>query len=190
MTFQVDVIESQFSTFTEKMSSTRDFEQVKLAHDQFLSALLSQSFVHMKAVSISTYQSNPPFLLALLLTRVILDKCPSQIFVYLSDWFILSTFQSIFNNIDNCWQISSLVLQVSRCLHEILDQCSQFSKLLVNCSSPLSKGELSHLQFIAKVSLGSPLLCFLKNTLKCVNYFCVIYLVNMLIGKLITLSQV
>ena len=52
MTFQVDVIESQFSTFTEKMSSTRDFEQVKLAHDQFLSALLSQSFVHMKAVSI------------------------------------------------------------------------------------------------------------------------------------------
>ncbi|XP_062595153.1 gamma-tubulin complex component 4-like isoform X2 [Saccostrea cucullata] len=85
---QVDVIESQFSTFMEKITSTRDFEAVKLAHDQFLSALLSQSFVHMKAVS--------------------------------------------------------------RCLHEILDNCSQFSKLLVNCSSPLSKGELSHLQFIAK----------------------------------------
>lgn len=85
---QVDVIESQFSTFMDKLTSTRDFEQVKLAHDQFLSALLSQGFVHMKAVS--------------------------------------------------------------RCLHEILEQCSQFSKLLVNCSSPLSQGELSHLQFIAK----------------------------------------
>ncbi|XP_061164050.1 gamma-tubulin complex component 4-like isoform X1 [Saccostrea echinata] len=85
---QVDVIESQFSTFMEKITSTRDFEAVKLAHDQFLSALLSQSFVHMKAVS--------------------------------------------------------------RCLHEILENCSQFSKLLVHCSSPLSKGELSHLQFIAK----------------------------------------
>lgn len=45
------MIESQFSTFMDKLTSTRDFEQVKLAHDQFLSALLSQGFVHMKAVS-------------------------------------------------------------------------------------------------------------------------------------------
>lgn len=55
---QVDVIESQFSTFMEKITSTRDFEAVKLAHDQFLSALLSQSFVHMKAVSIVVVMCN------------------------------------------------------------------------------------------------------------------------------------
>lgn len=53
--------------------------------------------------------------------------------------------------ISHCLIILTLTFKVSRCLHEILEQCSQFSKLLVNCSSPLSQGELSHLQFIAKV---------------------------------------
>lgn len=48
---QVDVIESQYGLLLEKINSTRDFEAVKLAHEHFLSALLSQSFVHMKSVS-------------------------------------------------------------------------------------------------------------------------------------------
>lgn len=48
---QVDVIESQYGILVDKIQSTRDFEAVRLAHDQFLSALLAQSFVHMKSVS-------------------------------------------------------------------------------------------------------------------------------------------
>ena len=50
---QVDVIDSQYSALIDKIKTTRDFEAVRLAHDQFLSALLSQSFVHMKPVSTS-----------------------------------------------------------------------------------------------------------------------------------------
>ncbi|XP_069138118.1 gamma-tubulin complex component 4-like [Argopecten irradians] len=48
---QVDVIESQYGILVDKINSTRDFEAVRLAHDQFLSALLSQSFIHSKPVS-------------------------------------------------------------------------------------------------------------------------------------------
>ena len=48
---KVDVIESQYGILVDKIQSTRDFEAVKLAHDQFLSALLAQSFVHMRSVS-------------------------------------------------------------------------------------------------------------------------------------------
>ncbi|KAL8582302.1 hypothetical protein ACOMHN_037059 [Nucella lapillus] len=47
---QVDVIESQYGQLLETISSTRDFEAVRLAHEHFLAALLSQSFVHMKSV--------------------------------------------------------------------------------------------------------------------------------------------
>ena len=45
------MIESQYGILLDKISSTRDYEAVKLAHDQFLSALLAQSFVHMRSVS-------------------------------------------------------------------------------------------------------------------------------------------
>ncbi|XP_076444201.1 gamma-tubulin complex component 4-like [Babylonia areolata] len=48
---QVDVIESQYGLLLETINTTRDFEAVKLAHEHFLAALLSQSFVHMKSVS-------------------------------------------------------------------------------------------------------------------------------------------
>ncbi|XP_052795876.1 gamma-tubulin complex component 4-like isoform X1 [Mya arenaria] len=48
---QVDVIESQYGILVDKISNTRDYEAVKVAHDHFLSALLAQSFVHMKAVA-------------------------------------------------------------------------------------------------------------------------------------------
>ena len=43
--------ESQYGILLDKISSTRDYEAVKLAHDHFLSALLAQSFVHMRSVS-------------------------------------------------------------------------------------------------------------------------------------------
>ncbi|XP_071096786.1 gamma-tubulin complex component 4-like [Haliotis cracherodii] len=52
---QVDVIESQYGILLEKINSTGDFEAVKLAHEQFLVTLLSQSFVHMKSVSSCLY---------------------------------------------------------------------------------------------------------------------------------------
>ncbi|XP_013394474.1 gamma-tubulin complex component 4 [Lingula anatina] len=48
---QVDVIESQFSILLEKIHTTRDFEAIRLAHDQFITSLLSQSFLLMKGVS-------------------------------------------------------------------------------------------------------------------------------------------
>ncbi|XP_066274429.1 gamma-tubulin complex component 4-like [Branchiostoma lanceolatum] len=47
---QVDVLETQFSQLVEKIHATRDFENIRLAHDQFLSSLLAQSFILMKPV--------------------------------------------------------------------------------------------------------------------------------------------
>ncbi|KAI8501363.1 Gamma-tubulin complex component 4 [Branchiostoma belcheri] len=46
----VDVLETQFSQLVEKIQATRDFENIRLAHDQFLSSLLAQSFILMKPV--------------------------------------------------------------------------------------------------------------------------------------------
>ncbi|KAK2152884.1 hypothetical protein LSH36_315g00018 [Paralvinella palmiformis] len=48
---QVDVIESQFSLLLEKIQNTPDFEEIRLAHDAFLTSLLSQSFLLMKPIS-------------------------------------------------------------------------------------------------------------------------------------------
>ncbi|XP_064620606.1 gamma-tubulin complex component 4-like [Lineus longissimus] len=48
---QVDVIESQYSVLLEKIQATRDFEAIRLSHDQFITALLAQSFQLMKPVS-------------------------------------------------------------------------------------------------------------------------------------------
>ena len=50
MTLQVDVIESQFSVMVSKMQATRDFEAIRLAHDQFLSSLCTHCFFHLKPV--------------------------------------------------------------------------------------------------------------------------------------------
>ena len=44
------MIESLFSQLLDKVQSTRDFEAVRFAHEQFLTALLSQSFLLMKPV--------------------------------------------------------------------------------------------------------------------------------------------
>ncbi|KAJ8304037.1 hypothetical protein KUTeg_017620 [Tegillarca granosa] len=90
MAFLVDNLQYylQYGILVDKINSTRDFEAVQLAHDQFLSALLSQCFIHMKSVL--------------------------------------------------------------RCLHEILDQCGAFSRLLAICDSPMSARHLSQLENIAK----------------------------------------
>ena len=44
------MIESQFSILLEKVETTHDFEAIRFAHDQFLTALLSQAFLLMKPV--------------------------------------------------------------------------------------------------------------------------------------------
>lgn len=48
---QVDVLEAQYSQLVEKINSTRDFESIGLAHDNFLTTLMAQSFLLMKPVS-------------------------------------------------------------------------------------------------------------------------------------------
>ena len=48
---QVDVLEAQYSQLVEKINSTRDFESIRLAHDNFLTTLMAQSFLLMKPVS-------------------------------------------------------------------------------------------------------------------------------------------
>ena len=52
LVYQVDVIESQFGLLQERVQNTRDFEAIRLAHDNFLACLLSQAFLLMKPVSI------------------------------------------------------------------------------------------------------------------------------------------
>ena len=44
------MIESQFGILTDRINSTQDFEMIKVLHEQFLTSLLSQTFVHMKSV--------------------------------------------------------------------------------------------------------------------------------------------
>ncbi|EDV27073.1 uncharacterized protein TRIADDRAFT_23331 [Trichoplax adhaerens] len=48
---QVDVLEGQFTILMDKIKSTKDFEHVRIAHDQFISALVGQSFRLLKPVS-------------------------------------------------------------------------------------------------------------------------------------------
>lgn len=48
---QVDVLEAQYTQLVEKINSTRDFESIRLAHDQFVTTLMAQSFLLMKPVS-------------------------------------------------------------------------------------------------------------------------------------------
>ncbi|XP_078456419.1 gamma-tubulin complex component 4 isoform X1 [Lampetra planeri] len=47
---QVDVLESQFSQLQQQVSSKRDFESIRLAHDAFLANLLATSFILLKPV--------------------------------------------------------------------------------------------------------------------------------------------
>ncbi|XP_071512023.1 gamma-tubulin complex component 4-like [Diadema antillarum] len=47
---QVDVLETHFIQLLQKIESTRDFEAVRLAHDQFLVSLMAQCFLLSKPV--------------------------------------------------------------------------------------------------------------------------------------------
>lgn len=46
----MDVLEAQYTQLVEKINSTRDFESIRLAHDQFVTTLMAQSFLLMKPV--------------------------------------------------------------------------------------------------------------------------------------------
>lgn len=48
---QVDVLEAQFSVLLSKISSTHDFEHIRLAHDQFIASLQTQLLLANNAVS-------------------------------------------------------------------------------------------------------------------------------------------
>jgi len=63
---------------------------------------------------------------------------------------IISAYISVSNIIFVMFLFS--FVQVSHCLHEILDQCGAFSKLLMCCESPMIPRELGQLESIAKVS--------------------------------------
>mmetsp|Transcript_26903 Transcript_26903/g.19355 ORF Transcript_26903/g.19355 Transcript_26903/m.19355 type:complete len:92 (+) Transcript_26903:298-573(+) len=44
---QVDVLESQWTKFQDKLAKSRDFEEVRLMHDQYLVSILQQCFLSM-----------------------------------------------------------------------------------------------------------------------------------------------
>ena len=46
----MDVLEAQYSQLVEKINNTRDFESIRLAHDQFITTMMAQSFLLMKPV--------------------------------------------------------------------------------------------------------------------------------------------
>ena len=48
---QVDVLESQFTLLLQNITSTLDFESIKLAHEHFVSTLQGQLFLLMPPVS-------------------------------------------------------------------------------------------------------------------------------------------
>ena len=48
---QVDVLESQFSLLLQNITSTLDFESIKLAHERFVTTLQGQLFLLMPPVS-------------------------------------------------------------------------------------------------------------------------------------------
>jgi hypothetical protein len=47
----VDVIEAEYKTLEDKIAAARDFVEVERAHHQYLSALLSQTFLDVSLVS-------------------------------------------------------------------------------------------------------------------------------------------
>ena len=44
------MLEAQYTQLVEKINGTRDFESIRLAHDQFVTTLMAQSFLLMKPV--------------------------------------------------------------------------------------------------------------------------------------------
>lgn len=50
--FMADVLESQFSILIRSVEQSTNFEDLSIAHDNFLAAVLTHTFVNNKAVSI------------------------------------------------------------------------------------------------------------------------------------------
>lgn len=51
MLYQVDVIEAQSSKLVECIANAQDFSEAERAHQNFLNAIVTQSFLDMKAIS-------------------------------------------------------------------------------------------------------------------------------------------
>ena len=49
--FMADVLESQFSILIRSVDQSTNFEDLSIAHDNFLAAVLTHTFVNNKAVS-------------------------------------------------------------------------------------------------------------------------------------------
>ena len=49
--FMADVLESQFSILIRSVDQSTNFEDLSIAHDSFLAAVLTHTFVNNKAVS-------------------------------------------------------------------------------------------------------------------------------------------
>lgn len=52
----VNVLDTQYSLLKRRLSDTRDFEAIRKFHEDYLDSLISQSFLHVKAVSRSLEQ--------------------------------------------------------------------------------------------------------------------------------------
>ena len=50
--FMADVLESQFSILIRSVEQSTNFEDLSIAHDNFLAAVLTHTFVNNKAVSV------------------------------------------------------------------------------------------------------------------------------------------
>lgn len=53
---QVNVLDTQYTLLQRRLSETRDFEAIRKFHEDYLDSLISQSFLHVKAVSRSLEQ--------------------------------------------------------------------------------------------------------------------------------------
>ena len=58
--FMADVLESQFSILIRSVDQSTNFEDLSIAHDNFLAAVLTHTFVNNKAVSCRLKQWIPP----------------------------------------------------------------------------------------------------------------------------------
>ena len=53
--FMADVLESQFSILIKNVDQSTNFEDLSIAHDNFIAAVLTHTFVNNKAVSGESY---------------------------------------------------------------------------------------------------------------------------------------
>ena len=54
------MLEAQFAALLSKISSTHDFEHIRLAHDKFIATLQAQLLLANNAVSPTPFNSPPP----------------------------------------------------------------------------------------------------------------------------------